>query len=89
MLKSVRQGLTALTEVLTTLDRNRLEKAGIYREKLSMYRKGRHLPSSVNLIACLVLFELPIEVTDPETGRTWILKFSQRDTQLTLPLSEP
>lgn len=67
-------------------DRHLLEKAGIYREKLSIYRRGHHLPNSVSLIACLVLLRSSLELIDPETGTTLVLTVQVRERQMRLPL---
>ncbi len=85
-MKAAREGLDQIMESLSVMDRKTLEKAGIYKEKLSIYRKRGNLPNSVNLIACLVLFRIPLRVLDPDTGDTWVLQFENEESQMTLPL---
>jgi hypothetical protein len=69
------------------MDQQILRKAGIYREKITIYKTHGNLPNSVNLIAYLILFRLPLRVVDPETGDTWVLQFSVETAQMPLPLS--
>ena len=83
---AVRKSLDEMMSKMKIMDRAMLAKAGIYREKISIYQTRGNIPNSVNLIACLILFRLPLRVLDPETGDAWVLQFSVESTQLPLPL---
>lgn len=69
---------------LKGFDGDLLRRAGFYREKRAAYAKGG-LPKSENLIAFLVLSQVPLEIFEHGTGETWVLTF-QRKSQLELPL---
>jgi len=87
-MKTVRKGLDGIMASMKEMDRPTLEKAGIYREKISIYQRRGNLPNSVNLIAYLILFRLPLKVVDPETGETLVLQFSVESAQIPLPLPQ-
>jgi hypothetical protein len=85
LMSAVRTGLEKALN-FDQLTSEQLKKAGIYREKAAMYRRQLHLPSSVNLIALLLVLKRDLEIADPEDGRTWVLHFHAKETQLNLPL---
>ena len=87
-MKAVRDGLDLVMNSLGQMDKQALAKAGIYKEKLTIYKKRGNLPNSVNLVACLLLLRIPLKVSDPETGDTWVLHFSIEEGQLVLPFSK-
>jgi hypothetical protein len=85
-MEAAREGLYRFTRYLVEADRGLLEEGGIYREKIARYKKKGNLPNSVPLIACLILCKFPLKVNDPNTGKTWVLRFEEVDPQLDLPL---
>jgi hypothetical protein len=85
-MNAARGAIREFTEHFEEMDRGLLEKGGIYREKISLYKKRANLPNGVPLIACLILCKFPLKVSDPETGRTWVLHFEEEEVQLNLPL---
>lgn len=84
--KAVKEGLRPVLATLAESEKALLDKAGLYREKISMYQKGKHFPHAANLFAALILLKLPVEIVDPETGQRFVLKFEEADDQLELPL---
>ena len=84
--RSAKAGITKALEGLGDLDRTVLSEVGIYREKLEAYLKGQHIPHSINLLAALARFRLPLEIIDPDTGLTLILRFDHLEDQMSLPL---
>ena len=85
-----RHSLSAFMRILLLTDSRELRKAGIYAQKMTRYRRGANLPNSVCLIAALFLLKYPLEVTDPATGKTWVLRWHRvrRKPQLPLPLAD-
>jgi hypothetical protein len=82
--QAVRVGVRKIVTGLREVSKPDLAKAGIYREKLASYESGTD-PSSINLIACLIVTGIPLEVEDPETGRIWTLTCASREGQMSLP----
>lgn len=86
-MRAVRKSLGELFENdATWVDKELLKKAGLYREKLSLYRNGHNLPHCVNLVVALIVLKIPLRVVDPETGKVWVLTFDAIDPQMNLPL---
>jgi hypothetical protein len=83
---AARFALAHFIQTLATIDRDRLRKAGLYREKIAGYLKNGHVPHSENVLALLIICETRLRVLDPETGKTWVLRFEEEQTQLSLAL---
>jgi hypothetical protein len=81
----VRRGITNALIGLSGAKRTDLADVGFYRERITAYARGSHVPNSVSLVVAMIKLGMTIEVTDPD-GVAWTVRAERQTRQLGLPI---